>query len=399
MRRVTLRSPARALVALGFSIAATACSDPVAPELAAEVEAPRPNAAVGLNPNPGTLRETFGSGMVILGDRDQRIDVCPAVGPCFDAYVLDRNPRWAAPIAGTRWIGPRPVADDFNSVPVENDVYVTTFTLPKGFKNPVMNLQLYADNAATIYVNGVQIGQQPQGDFYPNYGCIFPTEPAFSCTQFRAPFDYTTTGNSPSVPWKVGVNTLRIVVLNATYKQGCEDAAPGDPLCKSATALDFKATVHYSLADVEGCSQGYWKNHERKWPSPYTPSTKLKSVFAFSGPVSQHTTLEQALDFGGGSGILGAQKNLFRQAVAALLNAQHPDVEYALTASEVVAMVNAALASNDRETMLELAEKLDRYNNKGCPLDGKKDDHDGHHDDDDCSAWLRWLLHKWGDRR
>ena len=42
---------------------------------------------------------------------------------------------------------------------------------------------------------------------------------------------------------QLGANELRIVVLNATYKQGCENAAPGDPQCKSATALDFEAKL------------------------------------------------------------------------------------------------------------------------------------------------------------
>lgn len=373
MHIAAARPMVRAFTAIGVTALLAACADPVAPSLDVGGVDVTPNAREGLDPSPGTLRETFGTGSVVTGDRDLRFDVCPPASACYDAFVLERNPRWAQPIDGTQWIGPRPIADNNNSVPVENDVYVTTFNLPAGFVSPVLNVRLYADNAATVYVNGVQIGQQEQGDVYPNYGCTFPTEPAFSCTQFRAPFPYTTTGNETAIPWRVGSNELRIVVLNATYKQGCQDAAPGDPQCKSATALDLEAKLYYALEATgnQGCTIGYWKNHDG-WASPYMRSTRLGTVFTFSGPVSQNTTFDAALRFGGGSGLQGAQQNLFRQSVAALLNAASTGVAYRLTTSEIITQVNAALATNDRATILRLADTLDRFNNAGCPLGNDK---------------------------
>ncbi|MGH2523986.1 MAG: hypothetical protein ACRDH2_15880 [Anaerolineales bacterium] len=54
--------------------------------------------------------------------------------------------------------------------------------------------------------------------------------------------------------------------------------------------------------------------------------------------------------------------------MAALLNSAHPDVDYPRTTSEVIADVNAALASNNRSTILALATALDADNNLGCPL-------------------------------
>lgn len=80
-------------------------------------------------------------------------------------------------------------------------------------------------------------------------------------------------------------------------------------------------------------------------------------------------TLHEALDGGGGSGVEGAQKILIRAAVAALLNAQHEDINYPLTTMEVIDEVNAALATGDRDEILALAEQLDEFNNLGCPLD------------------------------
>jgi hypothetical protein len=54
--------------------------------------------------------------------------------------------------------------------------------------------------------------------------------------------------------------------------------------------------------------------------------------------------------------------------VAALLNSAHPAIDYPLSAAQVIADVNAALASGDRKTMITLAKQLDRSNNAPCPL-------------------------------
>jgi hypothetical protein len=79
-------------------------------------------------------------------------------------------------------------------------------------------------------------------------------------------------------------------------------------------------------------------------------------------------TLLQALNFQGGTSTTAAARILLRAAVSALLNSASPDVNYPLTTAQVIAQVNAALASNNRSTMLALASTLDSYNNLGCPL-------------------------------
>jgi len=118
----------------------------------------------------------------------------------------------------------------------------------------------------------------------------------------------------------------------------------------------------------EGCSHGYWKNHESAWISTaYSPSQTVGSVFSAAGPLGSSSLLD-ALKFKGGSTITAAKQILLRQAVAALLNAAHPGVAYPRTTAQVIASVNAALASNDRTTILELASALDADNNLGCPL-------------------------------
>jgi hypothetical protein len=121
----------------------------------------------------------------------------------------------------------------------------------------------------------------------------------------------------------------------------------------------------------EGCTLGYWKNHLSMWPpTGYTAEQPVHSVFAEASayPDLAGKSLLHALRFGGGPGAKGAAMILLKQAVAALLNASHPDVSYARAACDVIDDVNAALASGDRAAMIDLAEALDADNQSGCPF-------------------------------
>jgi hypothetical protein len=76
-----------------------------------------------------------------------------------------------------------------------------------------------------------------------------------------------------------------------------------------------------------------------------------------------------ALDYNGGSGARGSAQILLRAAVAAVLNASSPTyMSYPLTAATNIDKANAARASGNRSTMLNLAKQLDGYNNQRCPL-------------------------------
>lgn len=120
-----------------------------------------------------------------------------------------------------------------------------------------------------------------------------------------------------------------------------------------------------------GCTPGYWKNHTESWAGTgYAPDQTVGSVFsgASAFPTLASQSLLQALQGGGGSGTLGAAKVLLRAATAALLNSASSGVDYPRTTAEILADVNAALGSNNRNTMLALAAELDSDNNLGCPL-------------------------------
>ena len=121
----------------------------------------------------------------------------------------------------------------------------------------------------------------------------------------------------------------------------------------------------------QGCTPGYWKNHTDSWPpTGYQPSQRVDGVFGQASryPALGSASLHEALSFNGGSSIEGAAGNLLRASVAALLNTAHSGVSYPWATAAVIADVDAALASGDRDTMLGLASALDRDNNLGCPL-------------------------------
>jgi hypothetical protein len=119
----------------------------------------------------------------------------------------------------------------------------------------------------------------------------------------------------------------------------------------------------------EGCTPGYWKNHPKAWaPTGYTTTMTVEDVFDVPDAFNLDSkTLLQALSFQGGPYKLGAARTLLRIATAAVLNAAHPDVDYPLTAADIISQVNAALLGT-RGQMLTLKDTLDMYNNLGCPI-------------------------------
>jgi hypothetical protein len=106
----------------------------------------------------------------------------------------------------------------------------------------------------------------------------------------------------------------------------------------------------------EGCSQGYWKNHLNSWPTGYNPYDKYNEVFG----VPYYKSLLEALESGG-----GGENALGRQAVAALLNAAHPDIDYFYSEYEVIEMVQDAYRTDEFERVKDLLEE----HISPCPLD------------------------------
>jgi cysteine-rich repeat protein len=112
----------------------------------------------------------------------------------------------------------------------------------------------------------------------------------------------------------------------------------------------------------EGCTPGYWRqtHHYDAWAATgYSPATLFVTAFgvdAFPG-----RTLGDVVSDPGGS----ALNQLGFHAVAALLNAASPDVDYDRTPAQVVAAFQAAYASGDYETAKDYFEE---FNEQECPL-------------------------------
>jgi hypothetical protein len=120
----------------------------------------------------------------------------------------------------------------------------------------------------------------------------------------------------------------------------------------------------------EGCTPGYWKNHLDSWAAAgFSPSQALSTVFSAAGlGTLAGNSLLEALNYDGGSSIVEKKRILLRAAVASVLNSAHPGVSFDMTTSDIVSAVNAALATNNKDTILALADRLDRLNNSGCGL-------------------------------
>jgi len=117
-----------------------------------------------------------------------------------------------------------------------------------------------------------------------------------------------------------------------------------------------------------GCTPGFWKTHATTPPwGSYSPSQTVGSVFTIPAGIDQslkNETLLVALDGQGGPTISDKATILLRAAVAALLNADNGNPVYPITKAQVISQTNAALASLNATTIINLATQLDTWNNQ-----------------------------------
>jgi hypothetical protein len=113
----------------------------------------------------------------------------------------------------------------------------------------------------------------------------------------------------------------------------------------------------------EGCTPGFWKQpqHFDSWVG-FAPTDSFESVFGRDAYSGSPTLLEVLSTGGGGLSALG------RHAVAGLLNATNPDVDYAFTSSQVIQMFQSAFDSGDAAVIEETKNALDAANNGGCTI-------------------------------
>ncbi len=137
----------------------------------------------------------------------------------------------------------------------------------------------------------------------------------------------------------------------------------------SGVSVDVGAVEFQQDAEFQGLVALFWGSGVGKffWPATGYATTQLVGdVFGPSYPGAQGgLTLHQAVKFTGPPTAPYAEKSLLRQGVAALLNAGHPNINYALTESQVIQLVRTALDSGDSQVMLDAWALLLYYNAQG----------------------------------
>ncbi|MEM1582439.1 MAG: class I SAM-dependent methyltransferase [Candidatus Bathyarchaeia archaeon] len=136
-------------------------------------------------------------------------------------------------------------------------------------------------------------------------------------------------------------------------------SSDGTTLLDQTTILWGMGVTHYEIdfklpgVCGEGFTPGFWKNHLELWVT-YTPSMLWTDVF--KDPISirigktviSNPTLRLAIMATGGiNEKKGVYDALARHAVAALLNAAHPDVDYPMTEAEIISAVNEVIGNAD----------------------------------------------------
>jgi hypothetical protein len=147
------------------------------------------------------------------------------------------------------------------------------------------------------------------------------------------------------------------------------------------TGMTFDAIWAYVYATdpsrQQGCTAGFFAvNADKKAANawPVAPTTLVRSVFTIPSCLQScqenylNITLRTALSFQGGKTLCQKTEVLLRAAVAAYLNAQSTCVQYPINTGQIVAEVNAALASCDSATMITETTRLDGFNNLTCPI-------------------------------
>ena len=147
---------------------------------------------------------------------------------------------------------------------------------------------------------------------------------------------------------------------------------PGGEIGNPASFSWITAALSLPPTPPEGCTPGYWKQeqHSDSWVD-YDQNTSFPDAFdcsitikwSLKGKPFEVTdpTLLRALQAKG-----GGESALARHAVAALLNAANPDVNYPRTVEEITTMVCDALSGGDIEGT---KNRLEGWNEEFCPLD------------------------------
>lgn len=161
-----------------------------------------------------------------------------ANGATRDAYPVDRNSAWGAPVNGGSYVASYVGAT--NNGPVEGEitksVYTSTFTLPANAIGATVTVRAYADNWAAVSLNGAEFGRM---EYFTNpfqwawnFGGDGWASWAFPKSPTAEPYSFKT-----SKGLVTGTNTISFALENWGGPEG----------------LSFSATVTYDAKYIKTC--------------------------------------------------------------------------------------------------------------------------------------------------
>jgi hypothetical protein len=135
-----------------------------------------------------------------------------------------------------------------------------------------------------------------------------------------------------------------------------------------SAALTLVALGSAPVAASDGCTPGYWKQEQHFWAWTYDTDADFDTVFGVDFFDPDETLLDVLWLQGDKTGI----NKFAAHAVAGLLNAAYfGNPTYWETEAGVIALVQAVNpGSTPKANIVNLKDRLDDWNNSGCPLGG-----------------------------
>ncbi len=144
------------------------------------------------------------------------------------------------------------------------------------------------------------------------------------------------------------------------------------------TTLIQTSIIEYEIPPEgdQGLTPGFWKNHPELWAG-FSTGQYFNDVFGVSITInagkkdenSNPTLLEALAAKGGVNETKGVYDALARHAVAAILNAAHPNVYYPISISMIILEVQNAITNGDLTDAEPLKDQLEGYNMLGGGID------------------------------
>jgi hypothetical protein len=235
------------------------------------------------------------------------------------------NVAWAGPISGTNWIfcnsDPGNACGVGTSTSGKTTRYRAAFTLPAGYSAPFLSIDLHADNAATVYVNGTQIGQlrcfgiseascsalYPGAGSFPNFGGAAETFSTSNPAHFQAGTNYLEVhvwdvggisglDYSATVAYTPDSPPTLTVGGTATYTEDAPPVvvAPGltltDPDNDNIDSVKVSISANFNSAQD---SLGVQGSMPAGISSSYDPATGVLTLTGSAGPASYQQALRQ----------------------------------------------------------------------------------------------------------